>query len=153
MTTATNPNQMQAGQVKIPYNHEDLVAMKEDIANRKFNVRLKGLLIGGLFVVGALAAGFLVPGGMTAAGASGMKTLLSLGMLAGSAVTTLVTVKEMQKLELDEKYLESYMHGKNYWGEGYREEVAERGHGFGHNPQPFIAGAPPPPASKNHTIG
>jgi len=136
-----------------PLQQEELLAMKEDIANRKFNVRLKGMIITGLFAAGAIAAAFLIPGGSEAAELLGGRGLLGLALAGGGAITTLATLKEIKKLELDEEYLKSYMQGKNYWGEGYREEVAEKGYGFGNNPQPFMAGAAPPQnTSKNHSI-
>lgn len=135
-----------------PYNtNPELVAMKNDIANRKFRVQLIGMGVTAVLAIGALAAFFLIPGAGAAVGAMGgasaTKAVLGLGMAAAGTVTSLVTMKEMKKLEMDEQFLQSYMQGKNYWGEGYREEVAEHGYAL---KAPAFPGAPPPSlAGKN----
>ncbi len=120
-----------------PYNKPELVAMKEDIANRSFNIKMKGMIITGIFAVLAIGAMFLMP-----AAAVGMAKPLILGAMAlGGAVTTMVTMREAKKLEVDENYIQSYMQGKNYWGEGYRKEVAEHGYG---GPNLTMQGPPAP---------
>jgi len=120
-----------------PYNaNPELVAMKEDLAQRKLNVKIKGILIGAGLVVGGLALAaslpFLLPSLMTTATMEAFlplaKPLVYAAMAGGSAIVGLATMKEIKKLEIDEQYIQSYMSGKNYWGEGYREEVAERGY-------------------------
>lgn len=108
------------------------MAMKEDIAERKYRVQMTGLLVGGALIAAALATAFFFPAAASAAmagGAGGAKLIMS-GLLAvGAAITTMLTLKEVKRLEVDEKYVQSYMQGKNYWGAGYREEVAEHGYG------------------------
>ncbi len=137
--------------VEAPYNaNPELVAMKNDIANRKFRVQLIGMAVTGALVVGALATLFFVPGAIgavgTAGGASMAKLLVVGSMGVASTVTSLITMKEVKKLEMDEKYLQSYMSGKNYWGEGYREEVAEHGYAI---TSPTFQGAPPPQPTRS----
>ena len=131
----------------IPYkSNEELMAMKEDIADRKFKVRMIGVLVTSALVVGAIAAAFFLPGAASAvagAGSGGVNAVLSLVMGAGAGITSLLTMKEVKRLEMDEKYIQTYMQGKNYWGEGYREEVAEKGYSM--SGSPFPKGAPPPP--------
>lgn len=53
----------------------------------------------------------------------------------------LSAMKEQTKLKLDEEMVQS----KNYWGEGYREEVAE--HGYSLQASSFHS-APPPKLGK-----
>lgn len=125
----------------LPYQqNEELMAMKEDIADRKFRVKMIGMAVTGLLLVGALATAFMVPAAAGLLGSGLGKLLLPLA----AAVTSFVTLKEVKRLEMDEKYLQTYMQAKNHWGEGYREEVAEKGYGFGRSPS-FPEGAPPPP--------
>lgn len=114
------------------------MAMKEDIANRAFRIRMTGMIITAALAVAAIATAFLLPAGVLSAG---MAKPLITGVLAlAGAITTLVTMKEVKRLEIDEQYLQSYMEGKNYWGAGYRQEVAERGYS---GPSPIMAGMPP----------
>lgn len=105
--------------------------MKEDIAERKFRVQMTGLLVGAALITAAIASMFFFPAAvgqiMNASGGARLVTTALLGV--GAAITTMLTLKEVKRLEVDEKYVQSYMQGKNYWGEGYREEVAERGFG------------------------
>lgn len=108
-----------------PYNTPQLMAMKEDIANRAFKIKITGMIVTSLFVVAAVAAMFFMPG----LAAAGGKSILTMGMAAGGAVTGMITMREAKKLEIDENYIQSYMQGKNYWGAGYRQEVAEHGYG------------------------
>lgn len=131
--------------------------MKEDIANREYQLRIKALKIGAVVMIaGALIAGIGVFGlmglmaslnGVPAAGVvSGIAGGLAagegiglffcgaamgamFGLMAGIPIAELMTYKERTKLQIDKDMTQSYMQGKNYWGEGYREEVAERGYG------------------------
>jgi len=118
-----------------PYNAPQLMAMKNDIANRSFRIKLTGMLITALFAVAAVAALLFLPPGS----AELARPLLSGAMALGGAVTTMVTMKEAKKLEIDEEYIQSYMQGKNYWGEGYRKEVTEHGYS---GPSPIMQGPP-----------
>lgn len=132
--------------VETPYNaNSELVAMKEDIANRKFRIQLIGMAVTAVFMGAAIATLFFAPaataGALGALGAGGAKAALGIGMAAVGGITSLITMKELKKLELDEKFLQSYMSGKNYWGEGYREEVLEHGYSI---QSPALSGAPLP---------
>ena len=51
------------------------------------------------------------------------------GLMAGGSLSEALTLKDRKKLEIDEAMVNSYMSGKNYWGAGYREEVADHGYG------------------------
>lgn len=116
----------------LPYkSNAELVAMKEDLANRKFRVELIGMAVTAAFGIAAIASMFMFP----ALAAEGGKGMLTLAMWGASGVTSLITLKEVKKLEMDEEFISSYMKAKNHWGEGYREEVAEKGYGFGRQPQ------------------
>ena len=120
-----------------PYNaNPELVEMKEDIAKRKFNLNVTQFVIGGLVLAATIAASIaflpaLLPASLAASG-SGLMTAGMIGVYAGmftSAVATdFVTMKEREKLKIDEQYVDSYLQGKNHWGKGYREEVAEHGY-------------------------
>lgn len=99
----------------------DLDAMKQDIADRSYKIKIKGMLISGALAAVALGAMVLFP---TALGAA--TPLLGLLALAGSGLAGLMTLKETKKLQIDEEFLQSRMSGKNYWG-GYREEVIQPG--------------------------
>jgi hypothetical protein len=112
------------GERETPYNAPQLLAMKQDIADRSFRIKMTGMLITGLFIAAGVAAMFLLPGSSLALA----KPLIYGAMAVGGAVTTVVTMREAKKLEIDEHYIQSYMQGKNYWGEGYRKEVAEHGY-------------------------
>ncbi|MDX1975017.1 MAG: hypothetical protein SFT92_05015 [Rickettsiales bacterium] len=98
------------------FNQEaNLQAMKEDIANRSFKIKVTGMVITGAFMLLAFAGMFMGLGGVAA-------PLLGLVGAAGGAIAGLVTLKETKKLQIDEEFLQSRMQGKNWWG-GYREEV------------------------------
>lgn len=127
--------------VKIPYNTQELMAMKEDLANRKFRVKLIGTAITIALGAAAIGAFFFVPGAQNVALSSGGHHLFGALMTAGTAITSFITLKEVKKLEMDEQYIQSYMQGKNYWGAGYRQEVAEHGLNL---QAPSFHGAPPP---------
>lgn len=108
-----------------------IAAMRQEIADRAFNLKLKGMLISGGLALAGLAAAFFIPGGAS---------LLSIGLLAGSGIAALFTMKEQEKLEVDRQQLESRIQGGN-WGKGhwsgYREEVLEQGGGL---PPPAVMG-------------
>lgn len=126
-----------------PYNAPQLMAMKEDIANRALRIKMVGMAITTVFTVAAVALMFFAPAGLGAG-----HHLFSLAMAAGGAVTSMVTMREAKKLEMDESYIQSYMRGKNFWGAGYRQEVAENGYsaaGLGLQ-------APPGPRGKPSTM-
>ncbi len=124
---------------RIPYQeNQELMAMKEDIAERKYRVQMTGLLVGGVLIAAAIASVFFFPaaaGAIMNSGAGGAKLLITGLLGVGAAITTMLTLKEVKRLEVDEKYVQSYMQGKNYWGEGYRKEVAEHGYGGVQAPQ------------------
>ncbi|MFO0389623.1 MAG: phage holin family protein [Alphaproteobacteria bacterium] len=124
---------------RIPYQENpELMAMKEDIAERKYRVQMTGLLVGGALIAAAIASVFFFPaaaGAIMNSGAGGAKLLITGLLGVGAAITTMLTLKEVKRLEVDEKYVQSYMQGKNYWGEGYRKEVAEHGYGGVQTPQ------------------
>lgn len=108
-----------------PFNQNaEMAAMKQNIADRAFNLKVKGMLITGALMLGAFALMFLAP---TLLGAA--TPLVGLALTAGSGIAGLITLKESKKLAMDEQYLQTYMQGKNHWGEGYREEVLEKGWG------------------------
>jgi len=134
-----------------PYNvNPELTSMKNDIADRKFRIRMIGMAVATVFALTALAAVVAVPVLLPEIAATALplaKFVLAGGLGLASAATTLFTMKEVKKLEIDEKFLQSYMQGKNYWGEGYREEVAEHGYSI---QAPHFQGAPPPNLSKNN---
>lgn len=127
-----------------PYDaNEELVAMKQDIADRTYNISIKQMLIP---VIGAVVGGaigiLLAP---ATAGASLMPALIgsAVGFFGGKAAADFATMKDREKLKIDQEMVDSYMQGKNYWGEGYREEVAEHGYSLG---GPLPPSAPPPPS-------
>lgn len=109
-----------------PYNaNPELSAMKEDIASRNYNLRIKHMLILGASLAGGIALGALL---VPTIGAMGVVSGGILGFLAGGKISEMMTLKERTKLQIDEEMTQSYMSGKNYWGEGYRKEVAEHGY-------------------------
>ena len=52
----------------------------------------------------------------------------AVGLMLGGHAAHLSTLQDNEKLKIDEKYVDSYTQGKNHWGEGYRQEVAEHGY-------------------------
>jgi hypothetical protein len=110
-----------------PFNRNaEMAKMRDDVANRKFNIKLKGMLITGALMLAGIGLMLLAPGLLGAA-----TPLISVAMMAGSGLAGLLTLKETKKLEVDEQYLQGYMQGKTHWGEGYRKEVAEHGYSLG----------------------
>lgn len=107
---------------ELPFNNNaEYLAMKKDIADRSFNLKLKG----GLITIGLLAV----------AAAALFLTPLSFGVAApyigaiaamASGVAGFATLKESENLKLDREYLETRIQGGNWWG-GYREQVLDRG--------------------------
>ncbi|MFO0389622.1 MAG: hypothetical protein ACK502_07905 [Alphaproteobacteria bacterium] len=135
-----------------PYNqNEELVAMKQDIADRSYNIQVKKWMIGGLAIAGGVLLGTLalplVPFLAAAKGVVGMGAIMggALGFMAGGVAADMATMKDREKLKIDQSMVDSYMSGKNYWGEGYREEVAERGYSLS---GPGMVGAAPPPRGR-----
>ena len=133
------------------YNQNpELVAMVNNFADRKLTVKLIGTAMTVLFAVTAIAAVVAMPvlAPQMAVGMLPMAKLLIGGSMAAAGwLTSMITMKEVKKLEIDEKFITSYMQGNNYWGEGYREEVAEHGYAL---QSPTFQGAPPPSlADKN----
>ena len=104
--------------------NEKIKAMKESIADRAYNLKIKGMLISGGLALAGIGLMIFAPGLLGAA-----TPLIGLLAAAGGAIAGLFTMKEAKRLEMDEQYLSSYMQGKNHWGSGYREEILERGHG------------------------
>ena len=112
-----------------PFNFNqpaDLAAMKKDIADRAYSVKLKGMLITGLFGAAALGLLFFAPAALGAA-----TPLIGLLAGVGGAIAGLMTLKETKQLEIDQQFLESRMQGRNMWS-GYREELGANG------PQPGL---------------
>jgi hypothetical protein len=127
------------------YNtNPELVKMREDVANRGFNIKVKSWIITGVVgLIGAAVGAFLLPvilPEMAAAG--GMAMIMGamgggiVGMGVGGAISEAVTTKDRKKLEIDEEMVGSYMQGKNHWGAGFREEVAEYGYAGEQAPAP-----------------
>ena len=110
------------------YNtNPELNKMRDDVANRGLNIKIKSLVITGvsaLIGVGVGALFMTTPIGPMALIAGGV-----VGLMAGGPLAEAATLKDRKKLEIDEDMVNSYMSGKNYWGAGYREEVAEHGYG------------------------
>jgi hypothetical protein len=102
-----------------PFNaNPQLVAMKEDIAQRGLRIKIVGGLISAIFF------------GLALFNAPALGVMGSLLMLAGGGIASMITYKATKKLEIDQKFLETQMQGQNWWG-GYREQVMDRG---GHQP-------------------
>ena len=118
---------------------EKLAAMKQDIVDRSFNIKITGMLISGALAIAGVALMAALPAAATLA-----STLLPLAMLGGSALTGLITYKATERLKIDREFLESKMQGSN-WGHGnweaYRKEVAE--HGYAGPVAPFAPSGPP----------
>jgi len=119
----------------------DLQAMKQDIADRSFRIKMKGMLITGAFAAVAIGALFLFPLALGAA-----TPVVGLLAAAGSGIAGLLTLKETKKLQIDEEFLQTRMQGKNWWG-GYREEVGTASN----MPQAPLMSGPAP--SKGGTLG
>lgn len=116
------------------YNtNPELVKMREDIANRGFNTKVKAWMITGISIMVGLGAGALLVGAM---GPVALMGGAMAGLLVGGAIAEAVTLKDRKKLEIDEEMVSSYMQGKNHWGAGYREEVAEYGYAGEQVPAP-----------------
>jgi hypothetical protein len=110
-----------------PFNRNaEMAKMRDDVADRKFNIKIKGMLITGALMLGGFGLLMLAPGLLGAA-----TPLIGALMMGASAIAGLFTLKETKKLEVDEQYLQGYMQGKTHWGEGYRKEVAEHGYSLG----------------------
>jgi hypothetical protein len=85
------------------------VTMKEDVAQRNYNLNLKRMVITGLTALaGAVAAGFLFSGMGMAIAVGG-----ALGLMAGGGVAEIVTFKEKTALKIDEEMMQNYMHPRN----------------------------------------
>jgi hypothetical protein len=110
-----------------PFNkNAEMARMRDDVANRKFNIKIKGMLITGALMLGGFALLAVAPALLGAA-----TPLIGVALMGASAIAGLFTLKETKKLEVDEQYLQGYMQGKTHWGEGYRKEVAEHGYSLG----------------------
>ncbi len=111
----------------IRYNaNPELTKMREDVADRGYNLRMKGYIITGVSALIGIGLGALF---LTAVGPMALLAGGALGLMAGGPIAEMVTMKDRKKLEIDEDMVNSYMTGKNHWGAGYREEVAEHGYG------------------------
>lgn len=122
----------------MPYSDEKLAEMKQDIADRTFAVKIKGMLITGAFIALAIGAGAIFP--------PAIAPLVMVASSLGGGLAALATLKETKKLQIDENILGNYISSKSYWGTGYREEVAERGYSLG-GPVP---GFPPNGKDQNY---
>lgn len=110
-----------------PYNaNPELSKMKEDVAGRSYGLMIKNAAITALGVVAGVAVGALFTG--TFLGPMALVAGGALGLMAGGGIAEMVTMKERTKLKIDEEMVQSYMSGKNHWGAGYRQEVAEYGY-------------------------
>lgn len=117
-----------------PYNaNGELLDMKRDIADRSYKLTVKKFFF---TAVGLIAGALLLPAVLPILGLGAITGIMpvimggALGAMAGGAVGEFLTMKERTKLKIDEDMTQSYMSGKNYWGEGYRKEVAEYGYGL-----------------------
>ena len=110
------------------YNmNPELNKMREDVADRGYHLKIKSWIITGISALVGVGIGALfmtTPIGPMALLAGG-----AVGLMAGGPLAEALTMKDRKKLEIDEDMVNSYMSGKNYWGAGYREEVAEHGYG------------------------
>ncbi len=116
-----------APEVVKPYDQNpDLVKMRQDIADRSYNIKIKSWIVTGISVALGLGVGALLMGTL---GPIALIGGAAVGMMVGGPIADALTMKDQKKLEIDESMVNSYMQGKNYWGEGYRKEVAEYGYG------------------------
>lgn len=110
------------------YNtNPELNKMREDVAERGYNLKIKSWIITGVSALIGVGIGALFMG--TGLGAMALLAGGAVGLMAGGPIAEAFTMKDRKKLEIDEDMVNSYMSGKNYWGAGYREEVAEYGYG------------------------
>lgn len=118
----------------------DLSAMKQDIADRDYKLSLKSLFVTGAVIVAGAALGAAIIPLIFGSGASmlmmGLMAGGMAGLFAGPIVSDTLTLKDREKLKIDRNMVDSYMQGKNYWGAGYREEVAEYGYAGPQSPMP-----------------
>ena len=133
---------------QILYNQNpELTGMRFDVAERTSALNIKTALITAASVVGGLAVGAAIaavtPLGMIAVIGGGIA-----GLMAGSSIAQIATLRERTKLKIDEEMVQSYMSGKNHWGAGYRQEVAE--HGYGGTQQPHHGGIPNQKQAQEH---
>ncbi len=89
--------------------NSEMSAMREDLANRAFRIKM----VGSVLTLGLVALAIVMPG----LGVTGM--LLTLGT---SALTALITTRAAKRLEIDQEFLESRMQGRNWWN-GYKMEI------------------------------
>ena len=134
-----------AEEVVAPYNaNPELSKMKQDISDRQYKLMIKSIVItGAVALIGAALGAMFLPVVLPFLAEAGTFGLIwsalaggMVGMMGGGAVATMVTMKDQKKLAIDEEMLQSYMQGKNYWGSGYRQEVAEYGYGGPQLPAP-----------------
>jgi|GEM_PF-2077452 len=127
----------QAHGVMEPYNaNPELTKMKNDVSNRHFNLTMKGLAIAGIAAIAGAALGAVFLPGLLMVGMEMgvMGTIVGAmfggvaGLMGGGVAAGVLTMKESKKLAIDEEMVGSYMQGKNHWGAGYRQEVAEHGY-------------------------
>ena len=122
--------------MNVPYNQNpELSTMKDDLSSRELRLKLKKAAIIGVTALAGFAVGaFFLPSLLTAGLVGAM-----VGVALGDKIADVMTLKDAAKLQIDNQMVQSYMSGKNYWGEGFREEVLEHGYG----------GAVVPPLSPN----
>lgn len=131
-----------------PYDaNPELVSMKEDIAKRKQGLMLKSLLITGVCLAAGIGLGMVALPAMGFANGGFMAAYLGgmVGFMAGGSIANFFTLKERERLKIDEQFVGSYSQGKNHWGAGYRQEVAEHGYSLA-GP---VSGLPPQGAGKD----
>ena len=122
---------------------EKLLAMKQDIVDRSFRIKVTGMLISGALALAGFALMAAVPA------AAGFASMIGpLVMLGGSAIAGMMTFKATERLKIDREFLDSKMQGGN-WGQGnweaYRKEVAEHGYAG-----PVASNAPMGPPAHSH---
>lgn len=119
------------------YNtNPELTKMKHDIADRAYNLQVKSWIITGITALVGVGIGLLLMPALPTLGIMVPIMGGAVGLAAGGTVAELMTMKDRKKLAIDEDMVNSYNTGKNYWGAGYREEVAEYGYGGPQVPAP-----------------
>lgn len=101
-------------------------AMREELADRQFNLKIKqGLFSLAGAAVGA-GAGFAI--GDPVGGANISTAVLggTTGLMAGGMVGDVVTTKDRTRLDIDRQIADARIQGQGWWG-GYHEQNAAHG--------------------------
>jgi hypothetical protein len=94
----------------------EMSAMREDVANRVFRLKI----IEGVIKIAAI--GLAIAAVATGIGSGIGAAFLPLALAAGAGIASFVTTKARKRLEIDEEFLESRMQGRNWWN-GYKMEI------------------------------